>query len=436
MSTAATGDHGEPRRRRLVLCLDGTWNSTYTRKKRDAGNYVIKPSNVLKLARAILPRSPADQRDQIVYYDIGVGSLATYPGMANMLLRLSDKFLGGGRGAGFEGNVEDALGFITLNHLPRDEVFIFGFSRGAATAQAVTRFIAWAGGLPTKADAYYLAPLFRMYVGTRGNTPIAEFLTKINSDRAKETPAQPPLDPFVPITVTLLGVWDTVIAMGSPSRPGNPGARSFHVATTLPTCVKHACQALAIDELRYEFRPEIWEQHSATQTLTQRWFAGVHSNIGGGYVDDGLANLTFQWIRGHAAQHGLALDNAFANHYRGYAQDRQYRSDNLFYCIWDSLPGRRGRGTRTLLGRPDTANLTLDRSVIRRIQADPEQPHLQHPERLRFPELRRPYRPDNVLRYLASKPDLQNYLLTLDVPNDLPTDVTDTITTLGSPPMS
>jgi len=118
MSTAAAGDHGEPRRRRLVLCLDGTWNSTYTRKQRDAAHYVIKPSNVLKLARAILPRSPADQRDQIVYYDIGVGSLATYPGLANMLLRLSDKFLGGGRGAGFEGNVEDALGFITLNHLP------------------------------------------------------------------------------------------------------------------------------------------------------------------------------------------------------------------------------------------------------------------------------------------------------------------------------
>ena len=224
--------------------------------------------------------------------------------------------------------------------------------------------------------------------------------------------------------------------MGSPSRPGKPGARSFHVARTLPTCVKHACQALAIDELRYEFRPEIWEQHTATQTLTQRWFAGVHSNIGGGYVDDGLANLTFQWIRGHAAQHGLALDNAFANHYRGYAQDRQYRSDNLFYRIWDSLPGRRGRGPRTLLGRPETANLTLDRSVIRRIQADPDQPNPQHPERLRFPELRRPYRPDNVLHYLASKPDLHNYLLTLDVSNDLPTDVTDTIKTLGSPPTS
>lgn len=227
----------QSRPRRLVVCLDGTWNSTYTRKKREAGHYVIKPSNVLKLARAILPRSPADQRDQIVYYDIGVGSLATYPGVANTLLRLADKFLGGGRGAGFEGNVEDALGFIALNHQPEDEVFIFGFSRGAATAQAVARFIAWAGGLPTKHDAYYLAPLFRMYVQTRGETPVTTFLTKINADRASAPRPQPPLEPFATITVTLLGVWDTVIAMGSRSRPGNPAARGFHVAEHVPACV-------------------------------------------------------------------------------------------------------------------------------------------------------------------------------------------------------
>ena len=416
-----------PRPRRVVLCLDGTWNSTYTRKKRDDDHYVIKPSNVLKLARAILPRSPADQRDQTVYYDIGVGSLATYPGTANTLLRLSDKFLGGGRGAGFEGNVEDALGFLALNYQPGDEVFIFGFSRGAATAQAVTRFIAWAGGLPTKNDAYYLAPLFRMYVDTRGQTPISDFLAKINHDRSREKRAQPPLHPFQPIPVTLLGVWDTVIAMGSRSLPGKPARRGFHVAEQLPACVQHACQALAIDELRYEFRPEIWEQCTSEQTLTQRWFAGVHSNIGGGYVDDGLANITFQWMRGHAEHHGLALDDTFADHYHPYPQDRQYRSDSLFYRLWDALPGRRGRGPRALVNRPDSANLTLDRSVIQRIQADPTQPHPAHPKRLRFPDLGRPYRPQNVLRYLADKPDLDSYLLSLDLDAQLPPDAIQTI---------
>jgi uncharacterized protein (DUF2235 family) len=70
------------------------------------------------------------------YYDIGVGSLAQYPGTANRLLYLADKALGGAWGAGFEGNIEDALNFLVLNHREGDEVFIFGFSRGAATALA------------------------------------------------------------------------------------------------------------------------------------------------------------------------------------------------------------------------------------------------------------------------------------------------------------
>ena len=417
-----------------MLCLDGTWNSTYTRKKREAGNYVIKPSNVLKLARAVLPASPADGREQITYYDTGVGSLATYPGVANALLRTGDKYLGGSRGAGFEGNVEDALGFLALNHQAGDEVFVFGFSRGAAAAQAVTRFIAWAGGLPAKRDAYYLAPLFRMYVDTRGSAQIGDFIAKIDRDRAREAPAQPPLEPFVPITVKLLGVWDTVIALGSPSRPGRPGARSFHVAKHVPACVEHACQALAIDEVRYEFRPEIWEERTASQTLTQCWFAGVHSNVGGGYVDDGLANISFQWMRRHAERHGLAIDGAFAAHYRAYPQDRQYRADSLMYRAWDSLPGRRGRGPRALVGRPQSANLTLDRSVILRIQADPEQRDPGHPDRLRFPELRRRYRPENVLSHLAAQPDLEAYLLALGVDPELPADVTDRIAELARAP--
>jgi len=416
------------RPKRLAVCLDGTWNSTYMRKKRSDDDYVVKPSNVLKLARAILPRDPAEGREQIVYYDIGVGSLATYPGIANKLLGLSDKFLGGARGAGFEANVEDALGFLALNHEPGDEVFVFGFSRGAAAAQAVTRFLDWAGGLPTKRDVYYLPALFRTYVETRGRTPISDQLARINARRASKPTPAPPLEPFEPVTVELLAVWDTVIAMGSRSRiPGRTGARSFHIGSRPPRCVKHACQALAIDEVRYEFRPEIWEECHGGQFLSQRWFAGVHSNVGGGYVDDGLANLTFQWIRKHAEELGLALDDAFADRYRGYAQDRQYRSDSLFYRLWDAMPGRRGRGARALVGRPDSANLTIDPSVIWRIQTDPAEPDPAHPSQLRHPDLRRPYRPENVLRYLANQPVLGDYLTSLNVPPHLPSDVMDMV---------
>ncbi len=74
--------------RRLVLCLDGTWNSAYDEHKRRDGHTVLKPTNVLKACRAVLPIDDAGAM-QIAYYDIGVGSLAEYPGAANRLLYFS-----------------------------------------------------------------------------------------------------------------------------------------------------------------------------------------------------------------------------------------------------------------------------------------------------------------------------------------------------------
>src|SRR5262245_32932065 len=114
--------------RRLVLCLDGTWNNAYTLKKRTDSHAVFKPSNVLKVARAIIPYDADNDRQQVVRYDTGVGSLARYPGIPNRLLSLTDRGLGGAWGAGFEENVEEALEFLALNHQPGDEVYIFGFS--------------------------------------------------------------------------------------------------------------------------------------------------------------------------------------------------------------------------------------------------------------------------------------------------------------------
>src|SRR5262245_13662500 len=182
-----------PEPRRLVVCLDGTWNSTYDETERDDGHKVLKPSNVLKLCRAVNPRSSQDQRTQIAYYDIGVGSLAEFPGTSNHLLQRTDKILGGGWGAGFEGNIEDALEFIVLNYEDGDGLFLFGFSRGAATARGVTRFIDWAGGLPRKTDAYYLPRLFREFVLGHGERPAAETLAAINRERSQESPPRPPI---------------------------------------------------------------------------------------------------------------------------------------------------------------------------------------------------------------------------------------------------
>lgn len=414
--------------RRIVLCLDGTWNSTYAEKKRaETGETVLKPSNVLKTCRAVLPRDPVSGRDQLVYYDTGVGSLAQYPGASNKLLHTADKVLGGAWGAGFEGNVEEALSFLVNNHQPGDQVFVFGFSRGAATAQAVTRFLDWCGGLPVKGDAYYLPILFRAYVVGKGERTSQDVLAEINAKRARQ--GRSALEPISGVEVELLGVWDTVMALGSRFRAKgaltSTASRSFHVGEKPAHCVRHARQALAVDEARYDFRPEIWQDHWPGQTLEQRWFAGVHSNVGGGYVDDGLANGAFHWILGEASARGLAIDTGYTKHFRRFPQDRLYRSESLVYRILDAVRLRFGRGRRDLNG-PPAANLALDRSVIHRLQADPqEQTKAGAP---RFPELQgKAYRPQNVLQFLACLPDLDGYLqqIGLDKPEEreLPADV-------------
>ncbi len=415
--------------RRLVLCLDGTWNHTASEARRRDGDTVLKPTNVLKLCRAVLPRDPRDRSEQVAYYDIGVGSLARYPGMANRLLALADRLLGGAWGAGFEGQVERALGFLAVNYQPADQVFLFGFSRGAAAAQALARFLDWSQGLPEKRDAYFLARLFRAYVRSRGRRSQALVLEQIAAELERH--GAPPLRPLQPVAIELLGVWDTVMALGSRFRASgertSASVRSFHVGEAPPRTVRHARQALAIDEARFDFRPEIWRRAEPGQTLAQRWFAGVHANIGGGYLDDGLANVALHWLLDEARALGLALDDEYLRAFRGYPQDRLYRSESLLYRLLDGTRLRFGRGRRELVGQPASANLSLSPAAIHRLRANPRQRRpLGDLESPRFPEMAVPYRPSNLLRFLAAQPDLERYLASLGLEGQqrvLPADV-------------
>ena len=377
----------------IVICLDGTWQNPYQVKQRDDGSRVLKPSNVLKLARAVLPFDPSDRRPQITYYDVGIGAVVTYPGRPNALLSFADRLLGGGWGAGFESNVEEAFRFLTHNYCKGDQVFVFGFSRGAAEARALTHFIDWLGGVPAKSDAYFAPLLFLHYVMTRGAGRPEEVATA-DGNRPGET--------MIPAEIEFLGVWDTVMALGSrfhATTKTSTAGRVFYVADTPAVCVKKARQALAIDERRYDFRPEVWLAAGENHDLEQRWFAGSHSNIGGGYVNDGLANIPFRWLMDEAAQSGLAVDREFVKPYRPYPQARLYRSTGLVYQTLELVRFRSGKGRRPLVGYPLSARMSLDRSVIHRIRSDPH----DHPQL----EL---YRPDNVFELLAAENDLDGFL--------------------------
>ncbi|HEV7429448.1 MAG TPA: DUF2235 domain-containing protein [Thermoanaerobaculia bacterium] len=411
--------------RRILLCLDGTWNGTFDESKRRDGHTVLKPTNTLKLARAAVPFD-AKGVEQIAYYATGVGSLSVYPGTANAILHQVDRILGGAFGAGFESNVEEALHFLTLNYKPGDEVFVFGFSRGAGTARAVTRFLEWNHGVPKKSDAYYLPLLFREYLRVQGGEDHGEYenaIKEINEQRDAEKPhGKPPLEPFVPVTIKYLGVWDTVMALGS--RLNATGAvtsahnRAFFAGDTPSSCVKRARQALAIDERRFDFRPEVWVRALEGQRVEQRWFAGVHSNVGGGYVHDGLANVAFHWILDGAEAEGLEIDPAFIKFYRPWFGDSLYESSTPFYKVLDIVRSTMGRGERELHGY----NADVSPSVIDRMRNDPAI--------LRDKDdspAKTPYRPQNVLRFLAAQPNLDTYLQQIGVTDlatkPLPADV-------------
>jgi hypothetical protein len=404
-----------PQKRRLVLCLDGTWNNAYREKRREDGTEVLKPSNPLKFCRSVKPRT-ADGVAQVVFYDTGVGSLTEFPGTSNRIVQWVDNKLGGAFGAGFETNIEEALTFLAYNYQPGDEVYIFGFSRGAATARGVTRFIDWAGGVPQKADVYYLPILFRAFVTGHGAP---------EAFRPKQG-----LKPFHPVDVHLLGVWDTVMALGSRFKAVDESTaeagRSFYVGTRPARCVLHARQALAVDERRFDFRPDVWTGREDHQSLEQRWFPGAHSNVGGGYLDDGLANGSLHWFKEEARALGLEVDEAFLRRYSRFPQDRLYDSRTGLYRFLETVRFRRGKGKRSLLDYPAGAHLSLDASVIHRLIADPDD----------HDEMDAPYRPENVLQFLASQEDLDAYLAS--IPNlkeehrELPTDILQHIDQLRS----
>ncbi|MFA3916689.1 phospholipase effector Tle1 domain-containing protein [Ruegeria hyattellae] len=366
---------------RVILCLDGTWNSTFKPLEREGKTSVLKPANPLKLARAILPVDPVDGTRQILYYDSGVGALGLYPGISNKLLNFADSKLGGAWGAGFEANIEQAVTFLAHNHAPEEKIFVFGFSRGAAQARGLTHFISWMGGLPEKTDAYYIPIFFRRYLDTGGSGAPSDVVSS-RGDR--------PADRIRPVEVGFLGVWDTVMALGSrfQAKSGTSvSEKSFHVLPHPADCVRHARQALAIDEKRYDFRPEIWQTALEGQTLEQRWFAGVHGNVGGSYGNDGLANIALHWIVDEARAHGVAVDSKFLGKYRPFPQDSLDNSYGLGFKMIEAIRFKLGKGTRSLGDQPATSNLSIDPSVIKRLCSDPA----------KFKNMSEPYRSEEVV---------------------------------------
>jgi uncharacterized protein (DUF2235 family) len=262
--------------KRLIVCFDGTWKSADSQ---------LAETNVARIARAVRATSGGTQ--QITLYLRGVGST----GLA------LQKLLSGMIGEGVEDNIRSGYMFLAQNYVPGDEIFLFGFSRGAFTARSLAGFIA-ACGLLKRQTLGDLSNAWDYYRKAESRSP-ADFCRQHNSDCHRD------------LAIAFLGVWDTVGALGIPGTVLNElTAHDYQFHDTKPSpIVRIGRHALAVDEHRDEFEPTLWTgAQPAGCDIQQVWFAGAHSDVGGGYQDHRLADIPLRWMAEEAETAGLQLD--------------------------------------------------------------------------------------------------------------------------------
>ncbi len=263
----------------IVICSDGTWN----RPEQTSSDCA---SNVLKLSRCVLSR--AAPNSQQVFYDWGLGSY-------------HDSVRAGMTGHGLDKNVLDAYRYIVHNYDDDSQLFLFGFSRGAYTVRALCGLINNVGILKSPFGDR-IAEAWQIYKSShRRDHPKGDRAMHFSQQYAHATKR-----------IRFVGVWDTVGALGIPfSLLGWLNDDDEFYDTRLSSNIDIARQALAIDERREDFVPALWQPREGVD-LKQVWFAGVHSDVGGGYPRDknGLlsSEAPLRWLLAEAAKAGLQVD--------------------------------------------------------------------------------------------------------------------------------
>jgi hypothetical protein len=305
---------------KLVVCCDGTWNDP---NQKDNG--VLAPTNVVKLYNAAL-----DSDTQKRYYHPGVGTGNSW----------WDKAVGGGLGNGLSNNIKSAYRWLCDNYTPGDEIYLFGFSRGAYTARSLVGFMNRCGLLKTAdmggRDAW--KAIDRLYEeGYRPKTPdIARLRAQIGEGNFHNSVADP-------VPVRFLGVWDTVGALGIPDYLGvlnlafDLRDNNFH-NTSFARNVQTARHALAMDEMRESFQPTLWTDIPAGADVQQIWFPGVHSDVGGGYQQSGLSDGALQWMLEEAKKAGLELRHGVEEQIKPNPLDILHDSCEGFFSMLPTQP--------------------------------------------------------------------------------------------------
>ncbi len=325
--------------KRIVLCFDGTWKKPAD-ENLPADRQV--ETNVRRFFESVKD-SGSDGVPQAAWYDEGVGT------------RWYNRFVGGALGAGLEKNIFDGYKYLAQNYQDGDEVYLIGFSRGAYTARSLMGLIRNCGLVYNKRLPLRIAMAYGIY-RTRGDGPDSEAAKAFKSMFARE------------IKIKFLGAWDTVGALGIPLEVLerlNMKFYEFH-DTRLSSIVEHACHAVAIDEHRDAFDVCLWNPDTEpAQDLEQRWFIGSHCDVGGGYAERELSDISLRWMQDKAAALGLALTPVAsdAEKFRGEYHDSYSAFLNGAYAK------KNARHYRTV-GATKFGHETIDDSVGRRRKED------------------------------------------------------------------
>jgi len=255
--------------KRIVYCADGTWDSA------------TNQTNVYAMFKAL--KTTAEQQP---YYDDGVGV------EGNLILKLA----GGAFGLGLWKEVKEGYTTIAQVYEAGDDIFLFGFSRGAYTARSLGGMIAVAGLPAANFDDSLVDEAFSAYRDKENRADILAGLAKYQLVDAK---------------IKMVGVWDTVGSLGIPAVVGgvDPVVYGF-LDTALHPDVLNAYQALAVDERRCEFPPTLWTSPPAPgQTIKQVWFAGVHCDVGGSYPETSLSDIALSWMMRKASTLGAQFNS-------------------------------------------------------------------------------------------------------------------------------
>ncbi len=307
--------------KKLAVFCDGTWNEPDK-----------NPTNVARLFEATLQEN--NGVPQIACYVQGVGT------------HWYDRMIGGAFGFGISQNIKEGYRFLCANYEPGDEIYLFGFSRGAYTARSLGGLIHNMGilkrehfGRIDEAYAHYKDKSPEWHPNPSKGGRAKEFREAYAHGGEK---------------IAFLGVWDTVGALGAPYgllagwlADKIFGCR-FH-DVKLSSTIQSACHAVSTAEHRWPFRPTLWELQPvhARERFAEEWFPGVHSDVGGGYPESGLSDATLRWMAHEADARGLksALPDSSASLVTHNSQTFYYRLLTILWLKWQAsllvdLPGK------------------------------------------------------------------------------------------------